>query len=189
MPKQPYWNYDTHPVVNVSWDEANEYAAWIGKRLPGEFEWEFAAKSGALQETHYISFLGKATLGNVADEALRNIKFHYPAVDGYNDGFVYTSPVASFKPNKFGIYDLDGNVLEWCADWYIAPYNAPNNSLAKDKIEAGRYRVIRGVSWNRGRNYIRSTFRTYYPPSVKYDFVGFRCAKDYVESTLASNRK
>ena len=56
-------------------------------------------------------------------------------------------------------------------------------------VDAGRYRVIRGVSWNRGRNYIRSTFRTYYPPAVEYDFVGFRCAKDFVESTYASNKK
>ncbi len=180
MPMQPFWNNDDHPVVNVTWKEAQAYARWAGKRLPTEAEWEYAARCG----TNSLSFPLKTEqsyiklYGNVADYSLLRKDARRIIVNNYDDGFPYTSPVGYFPPNLFGVYDMEGNVLEWCADWYDAHYYARSPETNPTGPEKGRYKVIRGGSWNRSGDYLRTTFRTWYPQQVRFEFLGFRCVMD-----------
>lgn len=179
MPEQPEWNQENHPVVNVTWKEANAYAQWVGKRLPTEAEWEYVA-SGGSEDYQYVyensQQYGK-NYENIADESMRRVKYHFPVVSGYDDGYVYTSPVGLFAPNRFGIHDLNGNVLEWCSDWYDDKYVADKVKNPSGPAE-GRYKVIRGASWNRSGSYMRTSYRTFYSSTVRFEFLGFRCAKD-----------
>ncbi len=179
IPKQPSWNREDHPIVNVSWEDANAYARWVGKRLPTEAEWEYVARGGSANYKYVYQNsqqYGK-NYENIADESMRRYKYHFPVVSGYDDGYVFTSPVGLFAPNKFGIHDLNGNVLEWCSDWYSE--KNPNTEQKNPVGPAtGNYKVIRGASWNRSGKYMSASYRTFYNIKVRFDFLGFRCAKD-----------
>lgn len=105
---------EQHPVTHVSWDDAVAYAAWAGKRLPTEAEWEFAARGG-LADQPFV--WGSAPYSQEKPQA--NLwQGEFPAVNTKKDGFARTAPVKSFAPNSFGLYDMSGNVWEWCADWF-----------------------------------------------------------------------
>jgi formylglycine-generating enzyme required for sulfatase activity len=180
MPKQPYWNNENHPVVNVSWDYANAYAKWKGKRLPTEAEWEYTARSGSRR--YYYSWGNiKPTRrrgGNIADESIRAEKRNWKIWKGYFDGFVYTAPVGRFYPNQFGLYDMTGNVSEWCSDWYEADYYKKSPERNPKGPAKGTHKVLRGGSWNLGPRKVLTTRRFYFRRDVNLNFIGFRCVKD-----------
>ena len=180
MPRQPLWNNENHPVVNVTWHEANAYARWAGKRLPTEAEWEYAARSG--NKRLYYSWGNvkpdRRNGGNIADESIRAEKRGWKIWKGYFDGFVYTSPVGSFNPNQYGVYDLTGNVCEWCSDWYQADYYKNSPEFNPKGPQKGSHKVLRGGSWNLGPRAVLTTKRFYFRPDVTINYVGFRCAKD-----------
>jgi formylglycine-generating enzyme len=117
---------ERHPVVHVSWDDANAYARWTGKRLPTEAEWERAARGG-LEKKRFTwgddPLPGGRWQANVWQGT-------FPSRNTREDGFERTAPVASFPPNGYGLYDMAGNVWEWTADWYRADYYA--KSPARD---------------------------------------------------------
>lgn len=109
---------EKHPVVHVCWDDAAAYARWVGKRLPTEAEWEYAARGG-LNQKPYVwgdTFQPKGrTMANT-------FQGNFPNQNTRADGYGRTSPVGVFPPNRFGLYDMAGNVWEWCADWYRPDY-------------------------------------------------------------------
>jgi len=159
------------PVINVSWNDAKNYATWLAQetgkpyRLPTESEWEYAARSGAKQET-FAGTNQKAELGKYA-------------VYGENSG-QGTAEVGSKQPNEFGFYDLSGNVYEWVEDcWHENYKGAPEDGAPWLEAENGdcTQRVIRGGAWNGRPEFLRSSFRDRYFPSNRYNTVGFRLAQ------------
>ncbi len=157
---------DEHPVVSVSWNDAVAFCKWLTKkegktyRLPTEAEWEYACRAGTT--TRYYSGDDPETLaklGNVADATAKakfpNWKYTIKASDGY----VFTSPVGSFKPNAFGLYDMYGNARQWCSDRYgedyyaTSPTDDPTGPDTGSITEMGKIislrdiRVVRGGSW------------------------------------------
>ncbi|MGO9109067.1 MAG: formylglycine-generating enzyme family protein, partial [Thermoguttaceae bacterium] len=176
---------DEHPVVNVSWNDAEEFCKWLSKkesktyRLPTEAEWEYACRAGTA--TRYYSGDDPETLakvGNVADAAYRAKFRDEKYTINASDGYVFTSPVGSFQPNAFGVYDMHGNALQWCADRFGAEYYA--KSPIDDPIgpDSGPIRVLRGGFWLDGPDFARSAMRFGRLPGCGDDFfTGFRVAR------------
>ncbi len=107
-----------HPVVHVAWEDAAAYAAWAGKRLPTEAEWERAARGG-LDRQPYVWGSEFRPGGRFQANTFQG---HFPDTNTADDGYASTAPVASFPANGYGLYDMAGNVWEWCADRYRADY-------------------------------------------------------------------
>jgi formylglycine-generating enzyme required for sulfatase activity len=154
--------YPDHPVVGVSWSDAEAYAEWCGKRLPTEAEWEYAARGGLVDR--------KYPNGDAIDSTMANY-FIKESVKG-------TVPVGSYAPNGYGLYDMAGNVNEWVSDYYGWDYYSESPYENPKGPEKGKFRVLRGGGWHSGpfcnRVYFRSGLR---PNWVDFN-VGFRCAKN-----------
>ena len=175
---------DEHPVVNVSWNDAVAFCKWLSKkegntyRLPTEAEWEYACRAGTT--TRYYSGDDPETLakvGNVAD-ATAKAKFpDWKYTIKASDGYVFTSPVGSFQPNAFGLYDMHGNAWQWCADWYGAEYYAKSSADDPTGPDTGDVRVLRGGSWYDWPIIARSANRDRSTPVYRYYITGFRVAR------------
>jgi formylglycine-generating enzyme required for sulfatase activity len=152
--------YSKHPVVGVTWYGAIAYAKWIGKRLPTESEWEIACMGGAELPVY--------TTGDNIDHSQAN----FFCSD--------TTVVMSYPANSYGLYDMAGNVYEWCNDWYA--YNYYDTSIQEPENptgpQQGVYRVLRGGCWKSLKEDLRCSHRHRNNPGAVNSTYGFRCAAD-----------
>jgi len=162
-----------HPVVQMAYEDAAAYAAWCGKELPSEAEWEFAARGGL--DGAEFAWGDELTPGG---RHLANIwQGRFPVTNTAEDGYAGTAPVHAFPPNDYGLHNMAGNVWEWCADWWATDH-APN---AKDPSgpRSGTDRVMRGGSYLCHDSYCyryRVAARSSNTPESSSGNLGFRCA-------------
>lgn len=166
---------EDHPVVHVSWNDAQAYAHWAGKRLPTEAEWEFAARGGLVQKLYpwgdELTPEGKHMCNIWQGE--------FPRVDTCEDGFSGTCPVDAFPPNDYGLYSVAGNVWEWCSDWFAAEHPGGEERDPRGPVD-GQAKVMKGGSFLCHASYCnryRVAARTSNTPDSSTSNIGFRCAR------------
>jgi formylglycine-generating enzyme required for sulfatase activity len=179
---------DNEPVTQVSYDDANAYARWAGKRLPTEAEWEYAARGGLKNQTFPW---GNEPLEKGATKA-NTWQGKFPNTNTGADGYMRIAPVAKYAPNAYGLYDMSGNVWEWCSDWYDANYYASvaqkklvnptgsNKSFDPDEPTIPK-KVVRGGSFLCHDSYCASyrvSARMKTATDTGLEHTGFRCVTD-----------
>lgn len=181
---------DNRPVEQVSWDEATEFCQRLSKhsartyRLPSEAEWEYACRARTTTPFHFGSTI-TTELSNYAavDREYKGYKFSASYGEGPKGDYrKQTTDVGSFPANAFGLYDMHGNVWEWCEDhWHNSYEGAPTDGSSWKTNDANAYRLLRGGSWDYYPDYCRSAIRNWLARDYRHDSIGFRvvCAASW----------
>ena len=166
-----------HPVVHISWNDAMSFCKWANKRLPTEAEWEYAARGGLVQKRFPWG-----------DELMQNNEHHcniwqgnFPDYNTLDDGYLGTAPAKSFKPNDYGLYNVAGNVWEWCHDWFSVDFHKTGARINPKGSAAGEAKAMRGGSFLCHHSYCnryRVAARSSNTPDSTTSNIGFRCAMD-----------
>jgi formylglycine-generating enzyme required for sulfatase activity len=170
---------DTHPVVGVTWHDAQQYVRWLSEmtgqtyRLPSEAEWEYACRAGT--KTAF-------SFGDDINTSLANYDGNYTYNGSpkgeYRQG---TTPAGTFPPNPWGLFDMHGNVWEWVQDVVHDNYvGAPNTGVAWEEGGDQSRRILRGGSWLYNPRYLRSALRNGFSAALSNDIVGFRVARKLI---------
>ncbi|HKI21617.1 MAG TPA: SUMF1/EgtB/PvdO family nonheme iron enzyme, partial [Isosphaeraceae bacterium] len=173
---------DEHPVVNVSWNDAQAFIGWLSRkedktfRLPTEAEWEYACRAGTTSRYFYgDDSEGLAAVGNVADGTAKETYPGWKTIAA-RDGYVYTAPVGRFQANAFGLFDMHGNACEWCQDAYDGEYYRQSPVDDPPGPSRASRRVFRGGSWRSIPRFCRSAYRFWFETAFRNDLLGFRLA-------------
>jgi formylglycine-generating enzyme required for sulfatase activity/tRNA A-37 threonylcarbamoyl transferase component Bud32 len=178
-PEPSYFKGDSHPVEQISWDEAVEFCDRLSKysgrvyRLPSEAEWEYACRGNTITHFHFGDTITSDLVNHDG-----NYTYGLAPKGKYRQG---TTGVGNFPPNAFGLYDMHGNVWEWCADsWHDSYYNAPCDGRVWDLDGDDNLRVMRGGSWFNVPRFCRSALRYKGESSLRDVFIGLRVVSDVV---------
>ena len=169
--------FDNHPVTQVSWNDALAYCEFCDKTLPTEVQWEYAASERGQKKNQLFYWGNELVINN--KYMCNTWASGYPNSIGFQDGFKYTSPVGYYGANSLGIFDMAGNVWEWCYNWHL-PY-VGSNQIFPTELQG---KAQRGGSFLCNPNYchgFRLSARSATSPESSLFHVGFRCAKNIVD--------
>jgi formylglycine-generating enzyme required for sulfatase activity len=188
-PEGPHSDLDgraDHPVVHITWNDAQAFCFWSGKRLPTEAEWEYAARGGL--EGRVFPWGDELEPG---DEHRMNVwQGTFPSENASEDGFYGTCPVDAFPSNAFGLHNTTGNVWEWCSDWFSPDFHTRDRRTNPEGPRRGTHRTTRGGSYLCHQSYClryRVSARNALTPDTSTGNVGFRGVRSVTDPTSAAS--